>query len=362
MRKTEISVIMPVYNVEKYLSKAIESILNQRFKNFELIIINDGSTDNSIKIIEKYAQKDSRITIINKKNEGVSSARNLGIEKAAGKYLFFCDSDDYVEEHMLEKLYTKINDKKAEIVISGFFMQYKEKDKIENYKVSTEKEYYFLSQKDFIDNMYEFIKMNLINTPWNKLYLSKIIKDENIKFENRFGEDAFFNVEYLKKINKVLIIPDTLYYWNRSRENSETDKIYRDIDVFLKEKYSVFLKLKELYIEDTDVCKMMIFNNYFASRVVQFVQELANSEIKVREKKNILKEMFKKEEVIEVFKNVRAESKMLFLCYFPLKFKMINLTLIMGYVINFVKNKFEKIFNKLKANEINKLKECKYEN
>lgn len=360
MNKPKISVIMPVYNVEQYVSKSIESIINQSFSDFELIIINDGSTDKSKEIIEKYANLDSRITIINKKNEGVASARNLGIDRAVGKYLFFCDSDDYAEKDMLESLYKKIEEKDAEIVISGFFMQYNENEHIKNYKVSTEKEYYFLQSTDFINNMYEFIKMNLINTPWNKLYLNKIIKKENLRFENRFGEDAFFNVNYLKIINKILIIPDTLYYWNRSRENSETDKIYKDINAFLNEKYSVFIKLKELYKNNQE--NMKLFNNYFASRVVQFVQELANAEINLTEKKKILKEMFQKEEIINVFKDVRAESKLLFLCYLPLKLKMINLSLIMGYVINFVKKNLNNIFNRLKANEINKLKGYKYEN
>lgn len=360
MNKPKISVIMPVYNVERYVSKSIESIINQSFNDFELIIVNDGSTDNSKEIIEKYAKLDSRITIINKENEGVASARNLGIDRSIGKYLFFCDSDDYAEEHMLERLYKKIEEKNAEIVISGFFMQYNENECIKNYRVSTEKEYYYVEKNEFINDMYEFIKINLINTPWNKLYLNRVIKKENLRFENRFGEDAFFNVNYLKIINKVLIIPDTLYYWNRSRENSETDKIYKDINAFLSEKYSVFIKLKELYGNKQENIK--IFNNYFASRIVQFVQELANAKIHLSEKKKLLKEMFKKEEIINVLKNVTAESKMLYFCYLPLKLKMINLSLIMGYVINYVKKNFNSVFNKLKSNEINKLKEYKYEN
>ena len=110
MNKPKISVIMPVYNVERYVSKSIESIINQSFNDFELIIVNDGSTDNSKEIIEKYAKLDSRITIINKENEGVASARNLGIDRSIGKYLFFCDSDDYAEAS-----------RKIKIVSNSFF-------------------------------------------------------------------------------------------------------------------------------------------------------------------------------------------------------------------------------------------------
>ena len=100
-----ISVIIPIYNVEKYLTKCIESVINQTYKNLEIILVNDGSTDNSKEIIDKYSSIDSRIKVINKKNGGLSDARNVGIELAKGEYITFLDSDDWIELNMYEKLY-----------------------------------------------------------------------------------------------------------------------------------------------------------------------------------------------------------------------------------------------------------------
>ena len=112
-----LSIIVPIYNVEKYLSRCIESILNQTFKDFELILVNDGSTDNCKEICEKYKRMDSRIIVANKKNGGLSSARNLGIDISKGDYIGFVDSDDFIDVHMYEILLNTINAYDSDIVI-----------------------------------------------------------------------------------------------------------------------------------------------------------------------------------------------------------------------------------------------------
>ncbi len=115
----EISIIIPIYNSEKYIEQCINSILNQTFKNFELILINDGSTDNSRVICERYENKDKRIKLFNIGNRGVSSARNLGIENSRGKYIMFCDSDDYVKNTWCEELYKLIKDNNNSYIVCG---------------------------------------------------------------------------------------------------------------------------------------------------------------------------------------------------------------------------------------------------
>ena len=117
MSNYAVSIVVPVYNAEKYLPKCIDSILNQTFKNFELILVNDGSKDNSLIICEDYKVSDRRIKVINKKNEGVSIARNIGINSAKGKYIMFIDSDDWIESNMVEKMYDAIQN--SDIAICG---------------------------------------------------------------------------------------------------------------------------------------------------------------------------------------------------------------------------------------------------
>ena len=117
----KVSIIVPVYNVEKYLSKCLESLINQTLKDIEIICVNDGSTDNSLSILKEYANKDSRIKIIDKQNEGVSVARNTGIEVATGEYLIFVDSDDYLVENACEKALNTIEHNNSDICIFGHY-------------------------------------------------------------------------------------------------------------------------------------------------------------------------------------------------------------------------------------------------
>ena len=123
----KVSIIIPVYNVQKYLRKCLDSIVNQTFKNIEIIIINDGSSDNSLNICKEYSKKDKRINIINKHNEGVSKARNTGLLYATGEYISFIDSDDWVEQNMIEELYNSITSNKADLCICNFIKENKNK-------------------------------------------------------------------------------------------------------------------------------------------------------------------------------------------------------------------------------------------
>ena len=116
-----VSIILPIYNAEKYLERCLESIITQTYANIEIILINDGSTDNSINIIKEYAIKDSRIIIIDKENEGVSVARNIGILKARGKYICFVDADDYIEKSMIEKMKCCIDKENVDLVRINYY-------------------------------------------------------------------------------------------------------------------------------------------------------------------------------------------------------------------------------------------------
>lgn len=122
-----ISIIVPVYNVEKYLNKCIDSIINQTYKNIEIILVDDGSTDNSGKICDEYLLRDSRIKVIHKNNGGLSSARNEGINISSGEYIGFVDSDDWVEPNMYEEMYKKILYSNADIVDCGYWKEYENK-------------------------------------------------------------------------------------------------------------------------------------------------------------------------------------------------------------------------------------------
>lgn len=176
-KKPKISIIVPVYNVEKYLERCLDSILSQSFNAFELILVNDGSTDNSYKICEKYSYNDKRIKLINKENGGLSSARNAGIEASQGEYIGFIDSDDYIDKFMYEILYNYAEKNKSDIVIC----KYKKVDANfgmnENLNYNVEEINY--SNFQALNQLYEENNIEFV-VMWNKLYKRSLF--DNIKF------------------------------------------------------------------------------------------------------------------------------------------------------------------------------------
>lgn len=137
----KISIVVPIYNAEKYLERCIQSILVQTYSDFEVLLINDGSKDNSIKICQQYEKKDNRIKVIDKKNEGVSQTRNQGIKIARGKYIQFIDSDDFIEPNMLEEMLEKAEKEEVDVCICGFQYTYEKGDKNVNYQASEQVSY-----------------------------------------------------------------------------------------------------------------------------------------------------------------------------------------------------------------------------
>ena len=202
----KVSVIVPVYNTEKYLSRCIDSILAQTYTDFELILVNDGSTDNSGKICDEYAQKDKRIVVIHKENGGVSSARNKGIEKAKGEWIAFVDSDDYISETYLSD-FPKNDENDMEICgIVSFngqsFISNQQGVKYSDKNLSL-----------FYEDLFSY-RAN--TSPWAKIIKKEILKKNHICFDTnmRLAEDTLFILNLLNFINTIQIIPNTNYYYN----------------------------------------------------------------------------------------------------------------------------------------------------
>lgn len=220
MRK--ISVIIPVYNVEKYLRKCLESITNQIFKDIEIICVDDGSTDNSLKILNELAQQDNRIIVISKPNGGHFSARHTGIEAASGEYILFVDSDDWIDTTLIEKAYKKISETKTDIVIFGAYTV--KNNNISNGMYSVNKipkkfKNKILTLEDYKDTIFKFCP-----TAWSKLYRKDFIAVNNIRFQEiEQGEDQLFYIHTMLKAKNIFILDENLYYYVKNREGSLTN-------------------------------------------------------------------------------------------------------------------------------------------
>ena len=262
MEKPIVTVIMPVYNVEDYVCKAIESICAQTLTDWELIIVDDGSTDKSGSICDEQAASDERIMVIHQENQGAAAARNAAIDKASGKYLYFMDADDWAVSSMLYEMVSlaenyfldawagkPINnvgrnissigkpfpsaseykalvpeDKCAQLVIAGYY--------IETYY--SELEYYIQKQSvpsivygsdmEFREHAHQLFDKNLLYTPWNKLYLASYVKNNNIRFPNVHWDDFPFNIDIIKHIERVTVTDNAYYHFIRKRSDSESEK------------------------------------------------------------------------------------------------------------------------------------------
>lgn len=240
MNNKLISVIIPCYNVAKYLPKCLDSIINQTYKNLEIICVNDGSPDNCLEILENYKMKDDRIVIISQKNQGLSSARNTGIKCAKGEFIMFVDSDDWIDERTCEIAINKALSNDYDMVIWNYVREFPNNSLPK--RIFNNEEIVF-NKDDVIHRLYRrtvgLYKEELsqpenadsIVTVWGKLYKAKIILDNKLQFvdleEIGTSEDALFNLEIYKYIDSAIYIPDCLYHYRKDNDNSVTSS-YND--------------------------------------------------------------------------------------------------------------------------------------
>jgi glycosyltransferase involved in cell wall biosynthesis len=219
-----ISIIVPVYNVEKYLKECLDSILAQKYKNFEVILIDDGSEDNSGLICDEYSQKDNRISVIHQVNQGVASARNVGLDRAYGEYICFVDSDDKISACYLEDFVSAMESSNADIAICNF-------DSARVICNDEENDYYEFSGKElrqflFDDLSHKYVEVVVL---WNKIYKAESLK--KYRFENgKIHEDEFMINNLLYDINKAVYIPSKNYFYTDNAKGITGSENYNNPD------------------------------------------------------------------------------------------------------------------------------------
>ncbi|WP_138494424.1 glycosyltransferase family 2 protein [Paenibacillus pinistramenti] len=219
-----LSIIIPVYNVEDYISKCLDSILDQTYTDYEILLIDDGSKDNSLNICKEYEQQDSRIRVFQQPNKGPSAARNLGISHAKGTYLAFIDSDDYIKPDMFSELMGWMHDTQTDLVISPMTVEY----------------LYFKNRKMLLPTLEYDGKINIspedaakvvslfetamINSPCARLYKTDIIKTNRILMPDGidYSEDLMFNIEYLKYCRSIFLMNKSYYFYTKKKQGSIT--------------------------------------------------------------------------------------------------------------------------------------------
>ncbi len=310
----KISVVVPVYNVEAYIKKCIDSILKQTYKNLEIFLVDDGSLDKCGEICDAYGKMDKRIIVIHKENGGLSDARNTGIERATGEYIVFVDSDDYIEETMVENLYEAITAYDADIACCAKFVETEDKAVVQNNGLA------------FCENSEQVLGRMLLlddidTSAWGKMYRLSLF--ENIRYPfGKYYEDMGTTYKLFDKAEKIVHISNPGYHYlirngsilNQKFNKKHFDAIYfaQEIDLFIKQNYPKLIKESEAYYLLT------------VMTLLQKVKESSNfSEYK--EEYRQLKKLFHKK-MGNVLKNpyiIRLKKIMAILIYFN-QYKLVS--------------------------------------
>ncbi len=351
MKEIAISVIMPVYGVEEYVGKAIESLQAQTFQNWELWAIDDGTPDQSGKICDEYAENDPRIHVIHKENEGAPSARNLAIRQATGKYFYFMDSDDWTEPTMLEDMYRLAEEKQAELVISGYYIDsyYSEDEKYVQIQKVEDKIYN--DQEEFRQDAYRLFDQNLLYTPWNKLILGDYIRRNKLHFPQTFWDDFPFCLSVIRDIKRVVVTSKAYYHFMRKRSESETTRYRKEMFEKREEEHGWLVELFNYWNVKRPEVEEFLSRRY-VERLIGCIENVTNPSCGLtnKEKRVHIAEIVNSKTTRECLKNAQPRSFYMKIMLLPLKWRWVGLCLLEGRYITYVKQKNVKRFVKLKAN------------
>lgn len=285
----KISIIVPVYNAEKTIRRCLDSIINQTYKNIEIVIVNDGSLDSSMDICKEYVKYDDRIILINQDNRGVSSARNTGIEVSTGDYIQFVDADDEIKKNMCLEMLNTLEANELDCVICGMERNFCINNKIiKNYISIDDKIIDNVSQDDYFIEVYT---ANYLNAPVNKLYKSSIIKKNKILFEIgiSLGEDLLFNLNYFKQVKKYAVLSKTYYVINEENNHSLTRK-YNDNKIIFLEIIHKELDAYFRNLSNYEICKQ--YNYLFYMRSIYIcLEQIINCDASINEKRKYIRKI-----------------------------------------------------------------------
>lgn len=298
MKNKKVSIIVPIYNVEEYLDKCVESLINQTYDNLEIILVDDGSRDGSGILCDKWAGKDARITVIHKENGGLSSARNAGMETASGDYIMFEDSDDWVELELVEKCVKKINREKSDLVIFGYRKVDEKGNNLGEFTFGDET----YSKELVVKDLKKRIGEMSFGYAWNKLYDLKILKNSGLKNDSSIidREDLVFNMQLLSHLKRISFLEYVGYnYLQRTTSLLHSGSLERikGINTFCE-------KMAGVKLDNEDVEKKVYSMNVLHYLADCFIKNILwNNELGKKEKiacmKQIISGLTRKDLLIE---------------------------------------------------------------
>lgn len=310
--KELISVIVPIYNVEKYLQRCVESILSQSYSNIEILLVDDGSTDDSGLMCDQYVKQDSRVRVLHKKNGGLSDARNAGLAEAQGRYVCFFDSDDWVESDILEKAYRAMNQANVEVVIWGFYKEFVEEDekvfKQERVSINTKK--CSKTEGDY-QTFASDTALSLVGYAWNKLYDRKLLSRVGLSFEKGVSlvEDILFNGPVLSEAKGIQFIDEMGNHYIQRKRETLGSRFYPDYYELKIQACQARESLLCAYGAGVETARKCLLESYFAAIKSSCRMVCQCHSMTSRERRTYMKEVCETETVKKTLQAYHAHGK-----------------------------------------------------
>lgn len=243
----KVSIVMPVYNVENYIASSIKSVLNQTYKNFELIIVIDGSKDNSEAIAREFEKADSRVKVYTKSNGGISDARNYGLNLAIGEYIFFLDSDDWIEHDLLKENIEIMVDKQLDFIVFGFYQ-----DSVDENEILIKQVKHLPEDNIWLNGQAIYISpymLNILGYAWNKIYRKQYLNQNNISFIKglSLGEDMVFNAKVYQLSDKILFNQKAYVHYIQRPVITLTKQFHEKSFDWIKLRHSALIKFLQAW-------------------------------------------------------------------------------------------------------------------
>ena len=344
---------MPAYNVGPYVRRAVESLQNQTLRNFELLVVDDGSKDRTGDILDAMAERDFRITVYHTENGGAPAARNLALDEARGSYVYFMDADDWAEPRMLEDMVSLAERSRLELVIAGFYIDtYYGDDGEYTTEVKSRPNALYPTQQQFRIAAWQLFDNNLLYTPWNKLFVRERIEDLGIRFRDTFWDDFPFVLDYIRDIERVGVIEQPYYHFIRQRAESETARWRPDMYEKREEEHGWMLDLYQHWGLDGDPASMEVVQRRYIERLIGCIENVCNPacQLSRKEKVDQIEMMISSDRAQQAVVMAHPRSRMMKTMLIPAKSQNAVLAYQEGRFISFVKRHNTRVFATLKAN------------
>ncbi len=320
--ENKVSIVVPVYNGERYADKCIKNLLAQSYKDIEIILMDDGSSDNTPQILDAWAEKDERIVVVHQKNSGVSVARNNGTDRATGDYILYMDIDDDITENLIEDNIRLAREKDADILMFGFWYLSEDTGKRSDNKIDVG--FSGDAESFFNDYLIKTIDSEMLNAPWNKLYKISFLKENNLKFLPKYPiyEDIYFNVNALKYAKNIVVNNELYYVYYVRRSGSAITRYVDDYFKIVSKFYESALEYSAMFRDNTR--QIEAFSGFYVGLVTNNLKQIScNDDIKFKEKRRLIKDICCDDRFRKALRTAKLEPKKSFvktfaLCKLPL--------------------------------------------